>query len=130
MILIRTIWVNEGGTDSLTLQTNFGDMQMSVEETRISKIEQKTGLHCVWYISGDFNEDGEEEAYAMVCESDSNYSDGELWYFTKSKEKCLFLFYEKEVKLFCDVAKYIPDWLVAKLIDSVNHIDEMLSEVM
>ena len=36
---------------------------------------------------------------------------------------------EAEFEMICDVVKTIPDWLAAEIIDTVDNIDEFISDI-
>lgn len=92
-------------------------------------VESRTGMHCEWAVSGDFDDDGSDEIYALLCTSSTNYSNGQLWHFTSTKNRCLFYIDEAEFEMICDIVKTIPDWLAVEVIDAVDGIDEFISEV-
>ncbi|MGN0335769.1 MAG: hypothetical protein ACI4DV_08950 [Lachnospiraceae bacterium] len=141
-----TVSVSDNGTeDIIELYTDFED-KLIVKATDHStvmvtdgknddtdtialSVESRTGLHCEWSVSGDFDDDGIDEIYAFIRTSATDYSNGQLWYFTILKDRCLFYFDEDESKLFCNVVKSIPDWLAVKLIDAVNNIDKLISDI-
>lgn len=92
-------------------------------------VESQTGLHCEWAVGGDFDDDGTDEIYALLCTSSSDYSNGQLWHFTSTENRCVFYIEEAEFEMICDIAKTIPDWLTVEIIDSVDNIDEFISDL-
>lgn len=91
--------------------------------------ESITGLHCEWAVEGDFNNDSNDEIYALLCTSNSDHSNGQLWQFTSIKNRCIFYIEETEFETLCDIAQTIPDWLAVELIDAVDSIDEFISDI-
>lgn len=79
-----TVSVSEKGTeDIINLYTNFeeqliinmgqtltessSDNESNETESIVETVESWTGLHCEWVASGDFDDDGSDEIYALVC---------------------------------------------------------------
>ena len=133
---------NQGTEDLIELHTDFEDRLLvhitetesteDKEETQPSiyeMAEAATGLHCEWAVGGDFDDDGSDEIYALLCNSGSDYSDGQLWHFTSTENCCIFYIDEAEFEMICDIVKAIPDWLAAEIVDTVNNIDEFISDI-
>ncbi|MBR5565303.1 MAG: hypothetical protein IKW08_03955 [Roseburia sp.] len=102
---------------------------ISKEDIIVERVETGTNLHCQWFVYGDFNEDGSDEIYAFVCTSATDYSNGQLWYFSESKGYCMFYFGIGEAKLFCNVVKSVPDRAAVELIYFIRNVDEFVEEV-
>lgn len=135
---IITIQVlDETGSNTLSINTDFGSEMIdnqtepkSSNSTSIYEIaESATGLHCEWAVGGDFDDDGSDEIYALLCTSSSDYSNGQLWHFTSTENRCVFYIEEAEFEMICDIVKTIPDWLAVEIIDSVDNIDEFISDL-
>lgn len=141
---IFTVSVSDQGTEKdIKLHTDFedrllvhitgtepedeenGDAPFSVYEIA----ESVTGLHCEWAVGGDFDDDGSDEIYALLCTSSSDYSDGQLWHFTSTENRCIFYIDEAEFEMICDTVKTTPDWLAVEIIDAVDNIDEFISDI-
>lgn len=140
---VFTVSVSDQGTeDIIELYTDFED-QLLVHVTETESEEEKggttssiyeiaesaTGSHCEWAVSGDFDDDGSDEIYALLCTSGSDYSNGQLWHFTSTENRCIFYIDEAEFEMICDVVKTIPDWLAVEIIDTVDNIDEFISDI-
>lgn len=140
---IFTVSVSDRGTeDIIELHTDFEDrLLVHITETESTEdkdetpssiyeiAEAATGLYCKWAVSGDFDDDGSDEIYALLCTSSSDYSNGQLWHFTSTENRCVFYIEEAEFEMICDIAKTIPDWLAAEIIDTVDNIDEFISDI-
>lgn len=140
---IFTVSVSDRGTeDIIELHTDFEDrLLVHITETESTEdkdetpssiyeiAEAATGLYCEWAVSGDFDDDGSDEIYALLCNSSSDYSNGQLWHFTSTENRCIFYIDEAEFEMICDVVKTIPDWLAAEIIDTVDNIDEFISDI-
>lgn len=141
---IFTVSVSDQGTeDIIELHTDFEDrLLVHITETEpedgenddvpssVYEIaESVTGLHCEWAVGGDFDDDGSDEIYALLCTSSSDYSNGQLWHFTSTENRCVFYIEEAEFEMICDITKTIPDWLAVEVIDSVDNIDEFISDL-
>ena len=140
---IFTVSVSDQGTGNIIeLHTDFEDRLLvhitgtesteDKDETPLSIYEiaeTATGLHCEWAVDGDFDDDGSDEIYALLCNSSSDYSNGQLWHFTSTENRCIFYIDEAEFEMICDIVKTIPDWLAAEIIDTVDNIDEFISDL-
>lgn len=93
------------------------------------RIESETGLTCLWFVEGDFDKGENKEIYAFVCTSATDYSNGQLWYFTISKGYCLFYFGIEQAKLFYNVVKYMPNEMAVQLIDIMDNVDELIEDI-
>ena len=89
----------------------------SQREIITEHMEAETGLYCKWLMHGDFDKDGSEDAVVFVCTSDTDYSDGEVWYYSVTNKKLLFWLKPWEGALFYKVVSLIPMELVNKLIE-------------
>ncbi len=106
-----------------------GKTKETSEKSIFQIAESAVGLHCEWAVDGDFDDDGSDEIYALLCTSSSDYSNGQLWHFTTTENRCIFYIEEAEFEMICDIAKTIPDWLAVEIIDSVDNIDEFISDL-
>lgn len=106
-----------------------GKVKESAKESIIEIVEGSTGLYCEWAVSGDFDDDGNDEIYALVCTSSSDYSNGQLWHFTSADNRCIFYIEETEFEMLCNIVETIPDWLVVEVIDAVDNIDEFIYDL-
>lgn len=141
---IFTVSVSDQGTeDIIELHTDFEDrLLVHITETEPGEgenenipssvyeiAESATGLHCEWAVGGDFDDDESDEIYALLCTSSSDYSNGQLWHFTSTENRCIFYIEEAEFEMICDIVRTIPDWLAVEIIDAVDNIDEFITNI-
>lgn len=140
---IFTVSVSDQGTeDIIELHTDFEDCLLvhsaetepengendDVPSSVYEIVESVSGLHCEWAVGGDFDDDGSDEIYALLCTSSFDYSNGQLWHFTSAENRCIFYIEEAEFEMICDIVKIIPDWMTVEIIDFVDNIDEFISD--
>ncbi len=101
----------------------------SEKEIIIEKIEAETDLYCKWIIQADFNKDGNQEAFVFVCNSDTDYSNGEIWYCSTTNKKLLFWLNAWEGELFYKLVTFIPEELIIRIIEIPDNIDEFISYI-
>ena len=141
---VFTVSVSEQGTeDIIELYTDFEDKlivdvsenkseEYVSEETELSIYdiaESASGLYCVYAINGDFDDDNDEEIYALLCASSSDYSNGQLWHLTTNENRCVFYIENEEFEMICNTVKKIPEWIVKEFIDKIDNIDEFAYSV-
>ena len=116
-------------TEEYSESVGISDIAENTSRSAAEIAKRVTGLHCEWAIEGDFDDDGSDEIYALVCNSSSDYSNGQLWHFTSTGNRCMFYIDEADFDMICGIIKKLPDWLSAEIIDTVDNIDEFISDI-
>ena len=101
----------------------------SEKEIIIEKMEAERDLYCKWIMQADFEKGGSKEAFVFVCNSDTDYSNGEIWYYSTTNKKLLFWLNAWEGELFYKLVNLIPEELIIELIEFSDSIEELISYI-